>query len=475
MNKESNGIWWLPSKEKQKFPGTLIISSNGKVNLHLFGKLEEKSEIGKSIIVGGEIVTFPIINGTTIDGKEITLVNCELTEENMNVNGIINQTYSPSFTYVGKIFKNIDDLKFNSISISLSYLSSWFKDTGFLQHTEYKRDTISEYELTYSFPKEIEIPYHDYKLSIFRTFKKIGSFKKGLELKEDIHFSISLNDYFEIEHLFEKFIRPLQNLMTLSTNKPSLITELYVYSTDVDNNGSPLSLEVLFEKSFWEEDGLKDIIRSRMLLRAEDIEQGFEIFFKNWFRLSNELIDVYSFLFAPLYNKNMYLQNQYFTIIQAVEGFHRSLLDDKGNNIFKQTALTENEYNKKKELIKKCIPKEHRDWFYSKTQYNEPSLKDRIVDLIEYIQNNIGTKLFDSDLFAKKAADFRNMLAHPKSERTIPETEFESVVYIQETLIYILYLITFIELGFAKKFILRIVQEELSFFIDKVMILLNRT
>ena len=57
------GIWWLPENTEEKINGVLKIVTGNKVILELEGVLEEKE------------IPF-IINGTTNDKVNITLVDC---------------------------------------------------------------------------------------------------------------------------------------------------------------------------------------------------------------------------------------------------------------------------------------------------------------------------------------------------------------------------------------------------------------
>lgn len=120
---ECKGYWFLPSNENCQVAGILRFIPNEKITLELIGGFNN-NHFG--YIFRGQHEK--VIWGKTIDGKKITLFNCQ-------TNSKTKFNYAASFPYVEfdcqyfLIGANIEDLYknyYNGIRIKTTYLDRWF-------------------------------------------------------------------------------------------------------------------------------------------------------------------------------------------------------------------------------------------------------------------------------------------------------------------------------------------------------------
>jgi hypothetical protein len=145
-----------------------------------------------------------------------------------------------------------------------------------------------------------------------------------------------------------------------------------------------------------------------MLFKFDDMIEKFEIYIKNWFRKAELLKPIYDLYFATLYNPRMYLGNKFLNLIQALEVYHRRIINKLVMNQEKCDGI-----------VKECldiISQNYKEHFEQILKYaNEPSLRRRLKDIIKKYENLldkfIGNKNAQNS-FINKVVNTRNYLIH---------------------------------------------------------------
>lgn len=121
---ECEGEWWLPSNPTKKLYGKLTFSKETWPKLELNGVLEEYSVL---TVFDFSINAMPfkheIILGLSKKGENVTAVNCQGYPSLLN--GFDSSTFTVSKIFVGLHFEKEEDIKFNSLTISFSFLDQW--------------------------------------------------------------------------------------------------------------------------------------------------------------------------------------------------------------------------------------------------------------------------------------------------------------------------------------------------------------
>ena len=459
--------------KKIKFLVTLTISSDGKSELTLYGKFNAMPTIKESCF---SIATnqYDIINGITSYNQKITLIDCDISGEEINRNGIINQTIIPSKVLYGVSLSSLDEIKFNGILLNLAYLPKWFPNNNLKQKMNEIGSNITEFSLTYTYPPKVELQIEDFQLTINRFLNEKGDYNRTIQLNEGANFILKFEEFYEIDFLLDNYVRPLRDLITFSTEMPSFVISIYVTSTKILHEitsirkSYPSQIEVITVKNFSRENEEEHIYSDRFLLKYIDISSNSAEFFRKWFYLYRQLKDIYGFLLAPVYNRNLYLQNIFFGTIQAVEGYHRSLMFDDTNHYFNQIDLDPKIYGSIKKKVEQYFPNEESEWVKKKLQYNEPSLKTRILHLINYVCFRLHLRIDAKANIAKRAAYYRNFLAHPQKNIKITDSEYDEIILIEDFLTNILKLNILIELGLTQKFLHNVILRKMRYSFDAI-------
>lgn len=467
------GEWWVATSEANKVRGTLVVFNNGKSELTLYGLFTNPTaEMKSSIFI--KPLHFNLINGLTTYGQEITLIDCYISGEEKNVDGISKQTLNPSRVLLGVLLSDIADIKFDRMILNLAYLPEWFTNNSFRQKMNENENHVNEFSLTYSSPPKVKLAIEDFHITINRFLEKDEYYQKSIKLTQGANFIIDLNESYEVDYLLDNYVRPLRDLITFSTRVPSFINSLVVSSTKILNkpeligDSSHLQIEVIFENSFFHVVPEERLSSDQFLIKYEDISNQCENFFKNWFRLYNQLRNVYAFLLAPVYNSNMYFQNIFFNLIQAVEGYHRTLLFDAAEPFFNQIDLDSRLYEEIKKQVIESFSEEESNWIKKKLQYNEPSLRKRILHLINYIRFKLGIEMPSKDFIAKRAAHYRNFLAHPHKNIITNDNVYKEIIFIENSLSSILKMNLLIELGLSKEFLNNLFDRKMKYSFEAI-------
>lgn len=128
---EYQGYWWLPEEPEERVPGTLKFSPDEEVTLNLVGSF--RGIKGSS---GTMADLFPssesgLILGFSVNGKAITLRNCNMTRGSLRMPGFATSTYSSDMVFVGEHFERPEDIGFEGLSVEYAHLEEWAGISGF--------------------------------------------------------------------------------------------------------------------------------------------------------------------------------------------------------------------------------------------------------------------------------------------------------------------------------------------------------
>ena len=153
----------------------------------------------------------------------------------------------------------------------------------------------------------------------------------------------------------------------------------------------------------------KTLANSEMIFRYTDIESDFNNIMRTWFDVRLKLDTALKIYFSVRNNPDIYLEYQFIGIVQALEGYHRIC--------FSNEILPRDDYERRKKDILSSVSEEHLPWFKARFAYgNEPSLRIRLHDLIEYAGKVIQPwidRYGGVDEFTRRVAKVRGAFTHP--------------------------------------------------------------
>lgn len=422
-----SGIWWISDEPKIKKSGELICDEDGELYLKINGSfLEEKcTDVMQRIIQSFSELSgdcpheeYILINGTTISGEEITLYQCQSHGNSMINADFLSQVFKVEFAFIGKEIKAIEELLFNKIEIQYSHLEEWVdvKSCANLYESDMagKRQCTFSYEILEAKAENI-ISEGD---SIKITFDKSAIFNLGninvaqfplLEYKAIVPKNI--------ETLFSEVIRPIQNLLTFATDLPNDICFIKVYSS-ISEEEKPIKVMRNFVVEKIPSQGKHS--RVDCLFYLKDIKEKFGDVLTKWFAISVELQTECSLFLAIKSFNEMHLRHQFLNIVQTLESYHRL----KINNCYLEKDEFRKRIKKIKELVKENCS-EYSEWIDPKISNNEPSLKERLLSIVNKVEEFI--PISDRELFVKEIRDVRNSLTHVTKGKEITSQKLYDV------------------------------------------------
>lgn len=370
-NLEESGFWWLPFSPENQVPGILTFSSSDGIGLSLMGSFQNSINIG-------ELSTYRVILGLT-KRKLVTLYECRCIGSGLSIPGFMSQEYRASIAFIGAHFTKSDELRFHKITLEYSYLPDWAGLLNIQEQTLFRdQQSIGGYQLTYTLPEKISATTAQATVSIIYTFAKSGNLLQS-KLSQSAFMLIETQEELTFEDWNSRFINPIQNFLSLATDRPNFLTKVESYSkqgtrSTSDENVQQVPIQVIFSQNYYyyEVEREKQLLQQEdMIFTLKDIESDFGSVIERWLKLNSELDSVCNLFFSVQYSPHMYLEHKFTNITQAIESYHRRR--------FRNQSLTEEEHHYRLEAIFAETPEDYRDWLREKLKYsNEPSFRNRI-------------------------------------------------------------------------------------------------
>jgi len=425
---EISGLWWLPDKPDSKIGGVLKFNPEKETRLELIGTFNNlKEDLNKLVLID-------IINGISSDGEEITLHRC--FEVNLHFSsGFPISFYNCGTIFVGAHFKNISNIKFNTIYINYSNLDQWVNIDGF----DISQQPSGESIIKYKRPETIRTIIND-ELDILISFSlkgpNLNCVQRETRIEQTTHIGIKFSEEKHINE-FRKFIFIIQNFLSLAVG--SSVNPLSISGYKSGNQQVKI-----FYRLINATDKISILNPHEMLFTFKDISTRFEYIIKNWIDKAELLKPVSNLYFGTKYNSRMYLEHQFLSIMQALESYHGRIMN---NN---ETPAPE--FEEKKRKIIDSAPCEYKNWLSYKLEHsNQPHLRKRLEDICIMFESTVNEFILDRTNFINDAANTRNYLTHYDSRLKDKSARNEELYNIIKKLQLLAELCLLKEIGFSLK------------------------
>jgi len=191
----------------------------------------------------------------------------------------------------------------------------------------------------------------------------------------------------------------IQRFITLGVGEPTPPTIIFGFTDQAPDEpvlfyGQPIDHEIQ-EKS---------VHPFQFLFDYSSVRGRIQEIIGTWFRCEDVIRPALNLYFGNLYNRNLYLDNRFLLLAQAIEVFHR-----RTDN---HTELSEEEFKARLTAIGAAVP-EYEKWVKGKLSFgNELSLITRVNDLLGKHATRIERFIPEPEKFAKKLRDTRNYMTH---------------------------------------------------------------
>lgn len=434
--KQYTGLWWVPDNPDNRIYGKLSYKCGEYPILSLDGAFVDKREESKF---------YEIILGT-VDGRNITLVNCAPLS--------ISFTYTGSGDYarskfqvlmfcVGHHFAKKNELQFTAVSVKYSHLKKWLGPNIF--HFSDRKETKTELILNIKKPLEIEIKLSTFTLKIKGIWEGVSGLYHD-SCKRDAVVSI----YSEKTNLGKLFdiIYAVRNFLCLAIGE-----EISILNINADEIHGKIEIVA---PNFIREKSSEDRISFYPLpIEFNLISKNIEFYLRNWFSFIEKYEPVYQLFFGAM-DEKAYPINEFLNLSQAIEAYHSRKYE---NRLFSDQFLKIiDQFTQFSEIIAVLpLPKRSKSAFRKKFEFmNRKSLRMRTKDLFKEYSEIFHIFITDEKDFISTFVESRNFYTHYDLEVKKP-IESTKIPFLIENLRLILMTILLKEMGFEQKQIERII------------------
>ena len=364
------GEWFLPDQEAApRVSGTLKWSASGAT-----AKLHQPLTPLRGAVYGGSAHSYPAIHGTTIDSKLISVLDAMGGGAGFTIGSAgfrETETIVSSCVVVGGHVGS--DANYSEMTASIPGLQLWIGRTGVTQTILQKSEAFGP-RVVYCIEglpeEETLIPNLRTKLGwgINRSFS--GDLVSEIAVKTSASLRIQPAEPQNLKWFVEQLGKAttLLSLLAGSAMSPDHLT--------AREATAGLSVEVLVSLRHAECCTFTKTQEFYMLRSAMEVDLGAVV--SNWFAIYGSIAMPSQLALSVLNTKDLWLHVEFLSLMQALEGFHRALLD--GN------YSSDEEYEVVERALSSAIPSsvasDHRAALKARIKYgNEISLRKRLHGL----------------------------------------------------------------------------------------------
>lgn len=407
---EIKGEWWIPEKPDKKISGILAMKPEEYSALELHGSFEENNSFIKPS--DKEFEKIKIICGNSLNGKEITLQGCHISNVNSNLNVESGKSYTTTRMMIEKVFIGhhfSEEPKFKELIIEFPYLPNWFNKRTFNVQREDSNQTTIKFT-----PWSKECSVDDVKILFFigNNINESYGQSDSYSVNKTAFVKIKVNDEISYSQL-SNYMWGINNFLNFAIGKeifPSKIKgTIKNPNQELEKTGVLKEIEVILPaKNDYQ--GKDSAIAQLLPLPLEIIEADLENVLKKWFEKQKSLEWVFNLYFGYRRNKNSYLNDQFLAIAHALEVYY--------NCVIKETYLSETDYEQKvkeplvKEIDKLQINGGLKDSLKNKLKYgNEKSLFNKLKAIYKR-KEELCKQLGIDEALLEKIKNTRNYFTH---------------------------------------------------------------
>jgi hypothetical protein len=386
------GRWWRPDAPED-WVGGVLTTGFDLVSLDLIGTLHNVA----AILTGEPI---PVVFGQTSDGREVTLADSAIMEEQIGGGGPT-MRLSPAVVLVGGHIEAPTESKWQISSVELEHMTAWASPEGFHRTIELSPERhLLRATLSYDVPATEEHVIRGGTLAVDPSQEIAGDLLHGARIAVTAKAEFSLAEPQTIHSISQSFIRPLVHLVTFATQMPASLLTFRVATDD-----SPRSwVEVISRRRRPSGGDERRLSRHEALFLLPDLLSLDTAALAHWYEGEAKLGRTLDLLTAVLLSN--LLEHRFVNTAYAAEAFHEAQFDRR--------AMPAAIWQKIVEAAESAAPEPHRAAVRPRlAMLNKPSFRDRIQDLIGRGGDALTGLIPDSEGVPERASQLRNRLVHP--------------------------------------------------------------
>lgn len=466
-SREWTGHWWLPDNPDQKVPGVLSFSPDKGLRLDLIGGWKYGVTVpgeNGSTIVTGDLQSWPVVVGFG-DGKGITLLGVRVASAK-SFGGPGGWLGAPdklrlraSTALVGVHMDDPADPAFIAASADVEDLTTWSRRGGIKHKIRWgaKPGEVSGKIISRRLsPLAVETGPLTVKLSHYTwlPFSQESRAQRVSRVRESQVIRFERQDPQPYEYWMD-LLDGMADLMSLSTLRACGLISIRMFlppTPDEWPDGHPMKdqpheVTVYTRRLVKPRPDDKALDLRSFVLTLDDLP--FEELLPKWLEARDTFAAARSMILGLRYVRNGYIETRVVTAVAAAESMHRAL--DPA------PPIPPAEFAELRKLLFDAIPKERKAWLSDRINKhsNVPTLKQRLLELVERVGDAGNELVHDPEVWAKAARDARNNLAHVGTA----DNDLEHLHVVAEVSAAVVILNLLHELGVPQERLLKAVRE----------------
>lgn len=418
---EEQGLFWVDGQETVQVAGTLSYDEETGVDLDLIGSFEglregafPRAELPRTIhgIAGSKLVTLPHARRGNV---------------NIQVPGIVRESYRADIMYSGAHVPNEMADGFTSVLVRLEHMPTWIHKTGLAvslstsANGQTLRRTVAEFT---PIPSETaNLPGGEGRVEVGFSWSSGGDRITEWYLRQGAYIEVSHFAPFPVDRAF-RIVGSLRDLLSLAAHTSCAVEEITLrhpsMETMIDGRSVTPGVTVYGRLSGG---GAKSVERhsTDMLFTYDQFggAQGVAL----WLSLANELQPVLGSLMSLRHSPKMYAENRLLNVAMAAEALHRIR--------FHNGVLPSEQHAELVRRILGSLDTHDSKWLEPRLAYsNEPTLRHRLVELSEFAGAAFATIVGKPKKWAFVVSRVRNRLTHFEGS----EPHIDGLYYLSESL-----------------------------------------
>jgi hypothetical protein len=396
---EIHGLFWLPGNETIKVSGKCLCAEDGSIELEILGTFSGKP-------IEQDDGTIPRILGVSSKGKFLTLDDCLYRKRNFNFPGLAVAQIHVNRMYVGAHFSADEEVAFDSISFHSSALDEWIRYSPI--NVEVRGGDNAGVSLDYSPPPSPKwmLKDGDIEFKFAWSAPSPGQFRDA-KITQRTFIEWSFPKLKRVDEATSYIFR-LSDLASFASDQTIPIHSITGFRKDLTEElgekikRKPIDIYMNLKRS--QEVDHTRLSRPFVLFDFEAISERFAETVQTWFDSYEKFNSAFNLYFATKTPRQLYLENRYLMLAQAVETLHRKMSTD--------VAYGVDEYAELSAALMDGVPSKFHGWVEARLKYgNELSLRQRLKKLFAGHEEIFGGKSKVKSLISAMV-NTRNYLTH---------------------------------------------------------------
>ncbi|MEU5757122.1 HEPN domain-containing protein [Streptomyces sp. NPDC047829] len=399
------GKWWLPHRPMQIVHGSLEIEeSYPELSVYESLSLDQDSvaDDRRQFVIHGRSMGV----GVTLLDSQHTSRNRVICDDGQGPYEENQHKFVAAMALIGDELLAEDECIFNRAAFRLYNLDQWINRTMY-RNSDRLVEALNLPDLT------AEIPGCQISVRRVTTSHHGRLTDAGFTSHELIE--LELEERVTVEDLHQKFIRPLEQLLTLATGQHCESFALKVGNYDERKEWLdtwPIKAHHVRHKRHDQAQPGKPMARERMRFGMNSKHNPPNVEFSGlvpkWYERQAELSSACDWVFSLHSDVGGYLQQQVFTIASAIEALHRGL-----NPQYEERTEADRARNKAiLAIVKKEYP-EHHSWLAGAIQYSHrKTYMFRGRELLQYTENVMTEIVGNEENWIQEIRKIRDGIGH---------------------------------------------------------------